>query len=595
MRLKLPLIITLIVAVAGCSPESYRRSADLQVSDLLRDRTQRTLSYSPQTAVPTDPAPRPSPRAYERIPLSPIPPPSPEPIRREKVQLPLAPLGPEAPDSLPPTAEGGVSDSAAYRAMIWAPLGPPVPSELTPRFDLFACIEYAVQHSRSYQDQMENLYLSALDVTLERHLFSARPFARTDVNFSGGQAAVDYRAALNVSNSAGVRQRLPWGGEVVAQGLVDFVRAISDNAVDGESASVTLSGSLPLLRGAGMVNLESLIRSERQLIYDVRAFEDFRRSFAVDIASRYFALLASQQGLVNRRLNLLNLASITERTQALYDAGRLSFLEVQRALQERLSAESDLINAEEAYQSALDNFKLVLGMPVTERMDVAPIALDVTVPSVTVDEAIELAYRYRLDLKTAEDRVEDARRSVANARNSLLPSLDLRASSRLTNEAGEDFTQLEGDTLTYSAGVSLDLPIDRVSERNSYRRALISYERSRRNLEAQRDRVIASVRDALRSLRAAQTSVQIERRSIELANRRLDLANERLRQGGLSSRDLVEAQNSLLAAQDRYERARAQLQIRILEFMRDTGTLRLDPAAGALGRAMDRQSLGDRS
>ena len=58
-----------------------------------------------------------------------------------------------------------------------------------------------------------------------------------------------------------------------------------------------LSGSLPLLRGAGMVNLEGLISSERQLVYSVRGFEIFRRSFAVTVASSYFNLLARQRSV----------------------------------------------------------------------------------------------------------------------------------------------------------------------------------------------------------------------------------------------------------------------------------------------------------
>ena len=42
-----------------------------------------------------------------------------------------------------------------------------------------------------------------------------------------------------------------------------------------------------------MVNLEA-INSERQLIYRVRAFEQYRRDFAVSMASQYFQLLTTR-------------------------------------------------------------------------------------------------------------------------------------------------------------------------------------------------------------------------------------------------------------------------------------------------------------
>ena len=107
---------------------------------------------------------------------------------------------------------------------------------------------------------MDLLYITALDVTLQRHLFSPRPFASTGLEYTGGQKTSDYKSALTVTNTAGVRQQLPWGGEVVARALVDFVNAINGNVNDGESAGLVLSGSMPLLRGFGMINLEPLKR-----------------------------------------------------------------------------------------------------------------------------------------------------------------------------------------------------------------------------------------------------------------------------------------------------------------------------------------------
>jgi outer membrane protein TolC len=158
------------------------------------------------------------------------------------------------------------------------------------------------------------------------------------------------------------------------------------------------------------------------------------------------------------------------------------------------------------------------------------------------------------------------------------------------NEAESPAVQLRDRTATYSAGVTLDLPVDRVAERNSFRRSLISFQHAERNYEATRDRITADVRDTLRAIRAAELSLDIQRRGIELAQRRVEYATARLLLGGnLSSRDVVEAQTSLLSAQDSYEQAKSVLQIRVLEYMRDTGTLRVDPKAGSIGRAMDRK------
>ena len=112
-------------------------------------------------------------------------------------------------------------------------------------------------------------------------------------------------------------------GVAVASALVDFVNAINGNVNEGESAGLVLSGTIPLLRGFGMVNLEPFIESERKLIYEVRNFEDFRRSFVVDISRLYFNLLAQQQGIRNRRINLAQSTDLRIRSQELYNANRL--------------------------------------------------------------------------------------------------------------------------------------------------------------------------------------------------------------------------------------------------------------------------------
>jgi outer membrane protein TolC len=510
-----------------------------------------------------------------------------------KVEVPFAPLGPAElfPSGTPaPKFEPLDVQAAREPGIERLRLGPPVVPSQRHVFELFQSLAYGVQNSREYQTRMEDLYLAALEVTLQRHVFEPRPFVTQSLTYNGGQRDVAFRSALTAATTAGVRQRLPYGGEVVASALVDFVQAINDNSDSGESASLALSGSIPLLRGAGFTIQEPLIQSERSLVYEVRRFEDFRRDFAVNIATRYLRLLARQNNIANRRFNYASLADLTERTLALYAAGRINFLQVQRSLQQQLQVESSLITAQQTYQSDLDDFKIILGMPVEAELEIVPIQLTVDLPDIERIDSTGLAMKYRLDLITARDQVEDAQRAVQVAQNALLPELDLTADGRVGNRADTPASRLDSRTLSYSAGVTLDLPVDRVAERNVYRRTLISLERANRNVSLTSDQVIADVRSDVRGIRSAQITVEIQRRGIELAQRRLDFSTELLVQGrSTDSRDVTDAQSSLLSAQDAYEQARADLQIQVLQFLRDTGTLRIDPEAGTFGWALDRQ------
>ena len=209
--------LLLLAVPPGCAPEAYRRDADREVYRILRERKSSTLGYEPQ-AVATD-APGAPPAAarradYQKIPATVVPPEVPPAIVTPVIgEVPFGPLGPpfggdddasgaaediDEPEDLPP----GEEDTVGPQAFGHLRYGPPAPGKPARRFDLFAALRFGVQNSREYQDEMEELYLAALDVTLERHLFAPRPFARVGAEYTGGQADVNYRSALAVAARA---------------------------------------------------------------------------------------------------------------------------------------------------------------------------------------------------------------------------------------------------------------------------------------------------------------------------------------------------------------------------------------------------------
>ena len=571
---------------------------------IVREQQGETVGYVAPISVPVDTVAEPTRMSYDPLPTTTLPerladvvttttPPARNGLLGPPAAVIVGDAGGDDPKGPLPTTRPADESSAidTVRRLARAPyaLGPDASIATGNRLGLFDSIAYAVEHSREYQTQMEQLYFSALDVTLQRHLFEPRPFANVRTDFNGGQENSAYRSALTVTTEAGVRQQLPLGGEVVASGLVQFVDALNANTADGENAQLALSGSIPLLRGAGFVNLEPLIQSERNVVYAVRSFESYRRDFAVSIASNYFSLLTRQQQVKNRYLRYLNAVELTNRTQALFTAGRITSLEVQRAQQDLLEGEDQVNNALENYQNAVDTFKLRIGMPMKEALEIVPVEVNVPVPQLDAAAAADLARRFRLDLQTTRDRLEDARRFVEVRKNQLLPDLNLTLGTAVGNNANDAASNLNNDSITYNAGLRLDLPVDRLAERNNYRGALINLEAARRSVEQSEDQVAADVRMSIRGIRSAITSLELQRQGIEIARKRLESANEFLLSGRTSdSRNVVEAQTSLLTAQDRFDQARADLQVAILSYLRDAGVLRLDPSTGELGQAMTR-------
>ena len=125
--------------------------------------------------------------------------------------------------------------------------------------------------------------------------------------------------------------------------------------------------------------------------------------------------------------------------------------------------ENLVLNAEEAYQTQLDVFKVALGMPVGQPLDLIDIDAEENIQSqiatVSVDRAIEVAVKSRLDLITAFNRIDDAKRRTHLSRNDLLPDLDLGGRVSIGTERDIlDFTLLEDNRVQWQGTASLALP-----------------------------------------------------------------------------------------------------------------------------------------
>ncbi|MHC4858231.1 MAG: TolC family protein, partial [Planctomycetota bacterium] len=115
-------------------------------------------------------------------------------------------------------------------------------------------------------------------------------------------------------------------------------------------------------------------------------------------------------------------------------------------------------------------------------------------------------------MTTAYDGLDDAERKVDVAEDALRARLDLVASASVeSTENGNRWDRLEFDKGTYDVGMVLDLPLDKLNERNVYRRTLIAYLEAKRDYELAVDEVKLEVRNAYRSLIEAAQRYHIQK------------------------------------------------------------------------------------
>jgi outer membrane protein TolC len=435
---------------------------------------------------------------------------------------------------------------------------------------------------REYLNAQEEYILAAIRLLIERHLWSPRFFNDTTVALDAVPTAPgggDYEAALSVINSLRATQRLPYGGQVEAQWVYRATEQLRTVVTEDytQSSQFILSGDLPLLRGAGLVARESLIQAERDLVYAARSFEDFRRSFLVEIAIDYFNLVLQQNNIRNQEVRLASVRGLEEQTMALVDAGRKRAFDVNNVRQNVLRSQDDLTSSRENYILALDRFKIRLGIPVEENVDLVPPEIDLTPPDVTPDEAARTAVIYRLDYQNEVDQLEDSRRAVANARNDLLPDLDLSGQIAFNTDSERDSPGLSfiGNETDLSLAATFSLPLDREIERLNLRAALIGYQQDKRSLDQFRDNIILDARQSVREIDRSLFSLDLQDEAIRLNELRVEELE--IKADEVDPQERLDAENELLDSRNQRDVAVRDIRVAILQFLETTGQMRVQP------------------
>jgi outer membrane protein TolC len=343
----------------------------------------------------------------------------------------------------------------------------------------------------------------------------------------------------------------------------------------------------PLLRGFGTeIVREPLTQAERDLIYQIRAFERFRQTFSVDVISEFYRLLQERDRVANEYANWQSLVTSRDRVENLANAQVLPRFEVDQARQQELEAQNQWVAAEESYESALDRLKITLAVPIDQEIALDQAELDklarepVERLDMSTETAIKVAMALRYDLMTERDRVEDSERKIKVFANQLKTQLDLRADVALQSGTGGDQKPLEFNTtnLAYGVGFDLDLPLDRKAARNAYAASLIDYERTRRELSLFEDTIRLTVRESYRQVEQEILSYGILRASLALAEERVASTSLLLQAGRAETRDLLDSQFALNRARNSLTASLINYAVARLEFFRDTGALRVTDA-----------------
>ncbi len=244
------------------------------------------------------------------------------------------------------------------------------------RLTLAEIVALTMLNSRAYQTEKENLYRTALNLSLEQFDYDLKFSVggnRTGADYDHRRAGGVTSDTLLVPSGLQVDKMLATGGTLLGRFANDVL--LTFNGPSGFAADVSSELLLDLSQTVFQrdATFERLTQAERNMVYAVRDFIRFRRELFVQIASRYYSLILNYRGIEINAQDYFSFVRQFSQGEAEFRAGLLSRIGVDQFEQRTFSSRSTLISSCNGLESGLDSLKLLIGLPPE-----LPINLDLT-------------------------------------------------------------------------------------------------------------------------------------------------------------------------------------------------------------------------
>jgi len=209
------------------------------------------------------------------------------------------------------------------------------------------------------------------------------------------------------------------------------------------------------------------------------------------------------------------------------------------------TSKSTVLQREMSLEDALDEFKRLIGVPISEEVT---LQADMTYQPVEVDleKALKHGLEKRMELRQYQIDIENAQFNLVqtSARNEFKGNINFTYGIKGNNERLANL--LDKPTKTQNFSLSFDIPLWDWGEKNSRIKADQATIASRKlSLDDQNNSITLEIRKAYRSLKNYVVQIEIAEKSVSNAELTYEINLERYKNGDLSSIDLNRYQEQL--------------------------------------------------
>jgi outer membrane protein len=404
--------------------------------------------------------------------------------------------------------------------------------------------ELALERSQERLNAQRARLKSQFSVTLD-------PFQYEKTNRFDSQTSEWY---LNESASSGgtfsINQRiLPTDGTLMLVNRFSYDYSFTESAFASDPLSKTYNNRLYLQFTQPIFTYNRIRMETDKLELDYEAslirYLLMRLSLERDVSQEFYSVYSNQMRLEIAQEDLKNNQESYEIISNKVEGGLLALEELYQAEVNLATSRSGVFNAELNLANSMDQFKVLIGLPLDTTLMIAAEIIADTVP-VNQELAISHALENRMELREREIDLENANFDLIVAKSTNEFAGSVTASFGVQGN-DEQFSNLfETPTNTPAIGLTFNIPIFDWGERKSeIKAAEASLKSSQISYEMEQTDIVMNIRSVVRSLKNLENQIEIQRKTVENAALAYDINLERYRNGDLTSLDLGMYQNQL--------------------------------------------------
>lgn len=314
----------------------------------------------------------------------------------------------------------------------------------------------------------------------------------------------------------------------------------------------------------------NLERAEINLQKSKRNFTKTEADIIYNVTSGFYQLYQSKKNLEITEEKVKQTNASYQTAMNKYLAGLLAEVEALQLEVDLASSRNELLNAERRYDELKNNFKLIIGLPLAEDIDVTT-ELDFIPIDINKDAAVNNALNNRpeiinaeLDIRLSELALDetDARKRI---RADLTANYGINKNDSEFNKIFSEFAENRSVVFTVSVPI-----IDWGRNRREMEAAQANLELASLSYSNQQEFIENEIISLVNRIQTIQARVEVLSKSVEVAERSYEISVERFDVGNITSFDLTQMQIRLTDAKINNLNALIDYQIALADLQRRT-------------------------